>query len=143
MLSGNMIRKSRVYAICERSGDVQVGSVFSFVVIAAPNSFRSLPDTAVVCCGRDSSGWPLFRTVDGRYYFSLTGGYGEEDGILYGLDVGLYYDFGHPTDEANILEECAAQVGTYHSFCGALAYGDRKRKLDRIAAVMREKVMQQ
>ena len=74
----------------------------------------------------------LFRSLDERYYFSLRNGWGVKDSTLYGLEVGLYFDFGHPTTQESLSDECENALGSYHTWGGALAYYHRKAILDKI-----------
>ena len=94
MLSNSIIRKNRIYSICERSGDILTGDTFQGVRLAENDKFESIPaDAVVICCGKIEDDELLFRTVDGRYYFSLRVGWGSEVGVLYGLSQGIFFDF--------------------------------------------------
>ena len=137
MLSKAITEKKRIYAICEKSGDIRADAVFHGVRIADPTTFDRIPErSAVICCGSISDSELLFRTEDGRCYFSVCDGWGEEDGVLYGLHTGLFYDFGHPTTVETIFDECEANVGTYTTFVGCMAYHQRKSVLKTISSVM-------
>lgn len=138
MLSKTITQSNRIYAICQSSGDIRPGADFHGVSVAKSGSTDALPANAqIVCCGKVSDSELLFRTEDGRYYFSIRDGWGEENGRLYGLRHGIFYDFQHPTAAETILAECAANIGTYHSWGGAMAYQGRKRTLDVIRSVMK------
>ncbi len=139
MLSNSLIWKSRVYSICARSGEILTGDTFKGVRLADNDRFDSLPaDAVVICCGKIKDDELLFRTVDGRYYFSLCDGCGSESGVLYGLSRGFLFDFKHPTTNETILSECQSNLGTYHTWAGAMAYQSRKLTLDSIATVIRK-----
>ena len=141
MLSNSLIRKSRVYSICARSGDVLKGDTFQGVRLAEGDKFDSLPsDSVVICCGNIKDDELLFRTLDGRYYFSLRDGWGSERGVLYGLSRGIFFDFKHPTTDETIISECQSNLGTYHTWAGAMAYRSRKHMLDAIATVINKEV---
>ena len=138
MLSNSIIRKNRIYSICERSGDILTGDTFQDVRLAENDQFESIPaDAVVICCGKIEDDELLFRTVDGRYYFSLRDGWGSEDGVLYGLSQGIFFDFRHPTTDETILSECQSNLGTYHTWGGDMAYQSRKHALDSLAAVLK------
>ena len=137
MLSQTTVWKNHVYAVCERSGDIHPGELFQGVELAERHPFYPIPrGEAVVCCGRLNRDDPLFHSQDGRIYFSLCGGWGKERGFLYGLSVGLYFDFGHPTSHDTILDDCRASLGNHNTYGAAMAYQHRKPILDAIAAVM-------
>lgn len=139
MLSNSLIWKSRVYSICARSGEILTGDTFKGVRLADNDRFDSVPaDAVVICCGKIKDDELLFRTVDGRYYFSLCDGCGSESGVLYGLSRGILFDFKHPTTNETILSECQSNLGTYHTWAGAMAYQSRKLTLDSIATVIRK-----
>ena len=136
MLTQSNLRKKHIYTVCEKSGDILQGAVFKGVRLADRDTSVSVPpDATIVCCGKLSEDEMLFRTEDGRYYFSLCDGWGEEDGVLYGLSQGMCFDFKHPTAAENILAECDAALGTYCTWGGAMAYQYRKHVLDAIRSV--------
>lgn len=59
--------------------------------------FRTLDENVTIeCCAKISDNEILFRSKDGQYYFSLCDGWGEENGTLYGLKLGIFHDFKHP-----------------------------------------------
>ncbi len=139
MLSNTLVRKNKIYSICVRSGNIQAGETFNGICLADTDSFSSvIEDAPVVCCGQIKDDELLFRTIGGRYYFSLRDGWGYEDGTLYGLSRGLFFDFKHPTYDETILSECEANLGTYHTWGGAMAYQARKHTLDTIAAILKK-----
>ena len=137
MLSQKLLAKSHTYAVCGRSGDIEVGDTFIDVRFADAGPSRDVSGIAVVCCGKVSDDEMLFRSEDGRYYFSVSDGWGEEDGVLYGISRGLFFDFGHPTSEETILAECESALGEYHSWAGAMAHQSKKWTLEMIVGVMR------
>ena len=135
MLSQTLTLKKRIFSICERSGDILPGAAFRGVRFGDGDG--SIPeDASVVCCGRISGDALLFRTEDGRIYFSVCDGWGEEDGMLYGMQMGFSFDFRHPTAVETLPAECDAALGTYSTWGGAMAYQARKRTLDVIRSVM-------
>ena len=137
MLSKSLIRKNCVCSICEKSEDILPGEIFTGVRLADRDEFNSIPAVVtVVCCGKINNHELLFRTGNGRFYFSVRDGWGEEDGVLYGLRQGFCHDFKHPTTAETIIEECDAAVGTYHTWGGAMAYQSRKHTLDVIRSVV-------
>lgn len=137
MLSNSLDFKKRIYSICEKSGEIVSGEVLSGVIFAEPNSFHSIPTgIKIICCGKVSESELLFRTENGQYYFSVCDGWGENNGILYGIRQGIYYNFNYPTTVDTITSECDAVLGTYHSWGGALAYRARKNTLNIIRCVM-------
>lgn len=137
MLSNSLDFKKRVYSICEKSGDIVSGEVLSGVLFAESNSFNSIPaEMKIICRGKVTESELLFCTENGQYYFSVCDGWGENNGILYGIRQGIYYNFDHPTTVDTITFECDAALGTYHSWGGSLAYHARKNTLNIIRCVM-------
>ena len=140
MLSQKLTEKIRIYKICERSGDIEVGDTFTGVRAAEPSQYRDIIGIDVVCCGKVSEDELLFRAEDGRFYFSVKDGWGEEDGVLYVIKRGLFFDFEHPTSDETILAECEKALGEYHSWAGAMAHQSKKLTLEKIVGVMRRTV---
>lgn len=137
MVSKNITEKIRIYDICKNSGDIRPDETFRGIIIAHQGSFDTIStNTKIVCCGKVSDNELLLRTEDGRYYFSIYDGWGEEHGILYGLRFGIFFDFKHPTTTDIILAECEANIGSYRTWGGAMAYQVRKHTLDVICSVM-------
>lgn len=137
MLSQELLAKIHTYTVCERSGEIEVGDTFISVRFADVAPSCDVSGIAVVCCGKVSDDELLFRSEDGQYYFSVRDGWGEKDGVLYGISRGIFFDFGHPTSDETILAECESALGEYHSWAGALAYQSKKHTLEKIAEVMR------
>ena len=140
MLSQKIIRKKHIYSICEKSAEINPNDVFKKVIIADSNKDCIIPDeVGIECCGNVNDEEMLFRSSDGRYYFSLKDGWGTESGVLYGITRGLYFDFQHPTTDQTILSECL--TGHYRSWSGAMAFQGKKRTLETIKSVMEKKAV--
>ena len=137
MLSQKLLAKIHTYAVCERSGDIEVGDTFIDVRFADVGPSCDVSGIAVVCCGKVYDDELLFRSEDGQYYFSVRDGWGEENRVLYGISRGIFFDFGHPTSEETILAECENALGEYHSWAGAMAHQSKKWTLETIVGVMR------
>ncbi len=139
MLSESAIERKRIYEICEQSGEIEPGDTFCGLVTAQDISIMMtpMPREKLICCGKISDDELLFRTDDGRWYFSLCGGWGSSDGMLYGLYVGIRYNFKHSTTPGTVIEECEAARGTYNSWAGAMAWQARQQTLDKIISVMK------
>ena len=140
MISDAILRKNRITDICERSREISPGSLFDSVEFAEdPLRFAVPASEKVVCVGSVSDDETLFRTADGRYRFSSVGGCGSKDGRLYCVALGFFYDFGHPTDDVSIVDECSAIIRNtyYHSACGALEYAWKREALNKIIKVQR------
>ena len=138
MLSQKIIKKKRIYSICEKSAEINPNEVFKKVIIADGDSI--VPDeVSIVCCGNVNDEEMLFRSSDGRYYFSIKDGWGTESGVLYGITKGLYFDFQHPTTDQTILSEYL--TGYYRSWSGAMAFQGKKRALETIKSVMEKKAV--
>ena len=134
-MSQKSLNEKAIADICRKSAKIKVGDSFRAVMLAEEDLLCPLPKGKVVFCGRTDEE-ALFRSEDGRYYFSLIGGYGCEKGTLYGLEIGLYHDFKHPTDPLSLAEECASQLGSYSTWGGAMAYQFRKRTMKIIRDVV-------
>ena len=136
MLSKKLLDKQKTISICLNSKEINTGDVFRCVKVITDDPSALPQKTPVVCCGTVTTEEMLFRTEDGRYYFSLVDGWGAEKEVLYGLNIGLFYDFMHPTEVSSIAEECKTALGTYTTWGGAMAYNFRKRTLQRIKEVI-------
>ena len=140
MLSNKLKRERKIVSICEESRDFHVGDTFKKVVFADDDDEQIKTNIGIYYCGKVSGDEALFRTGDGRVYFSICNGWGEKDGILYGLEQGFFFDFGHSTTEETTLTECKNSLGTYSTWGGAMAFQSRKGTLDTIAKVMKMKL---
>ena len=137
MLSQKIIRARQIYAVCESSKEIKPGDVFKDVKFIDQNEEILPGQCRIICCGEISKDEMLFRSSDGRFYFSIKDGWGAESDILYGITKGLYFDFQHPTTDQTILSECESHLGTYKSWAGAMAFQARKHTLEKISEVMK------
>ena len=143
MLSNKLKMEGKIYSVCKKSGSITAGQTLKGIRLADEDGmedYSALTYANTVCCGKVSGDEILFRTEDGRYYFSVCDGWGEENGVLYGIELGIFYDFGHPTSVENIPTECriALESCTYNSWAGAMAAHTKKEELEDIGRVMRK-----
>ena len=136
MLSQKIKRKKDVISICESSGDIKRGD--SFVGIRFANQDDDFADLfdSIICCGKVRDDELLFRSGDGRYYFSIKDGWGEQNGVLYGLKRGICFDFNQQTTENDVIAECESFKDTYHTWGGAMLYHSKKTTLDTIVSTL-------
>lgn len=151
MLAKSIIQRNRVTAVCERSGDIRPGEIFQGIIMAQRDDrLASLPVRArIVCCGKVSDEELLFRTEDGRCYFSVLDGWGSrnvsqngsENRALYALRIGLFHQFGRPTTAETLPAACEEALRLYRNRIGswitAMIYDARKRTLEKILSVMK------
>jgi hypothetical protein len=137
MLSKRIIRKNRIFDICKNSGTIKPGELFDRVELIESRNSSVIEQTKVVCCGSIGDEEMLFRSVDGRYYFSITDGWGREGSNLYGIKEGFFVDFTRPTTQDTIAKECKTRIDSldYNSCAGALAYNAKKSALLKIVYV--------
>ncbi len=130
MLSESIRRKNLVYAVCEASPEIKEGNVFTGVVIGNYGLFPKVPeDTKVVCQGLVKEDAMEFRSEDGRYYLVVEDGWGEKDGVFYGISARYVADLGSPTDTSSIAEEYKKRGYKYGSFAGMLKFKQEQREL--------------
>ena len=134
MLSHTLSKQVKIFEICRKSPKIRPGDTFSGVIVSDDDLDFNFK-TTVICCGKINRDEMLFKTEDGRYYFSLTGGWGTEKGILYGIETEFCFDFKHPTDPSALEQECQNALGTYSTWGGAMAYSFRKNRLETIKKV--------
>ena len=134
--------RNRIYEICENSDEIIPGDTFKGLVTIEDitHVMTPMPKEKLICCGRISDDEMLFRTDDGRWYFSIRDGWGTFDNKLYGLRVGMRYNFKHPTTHETIIDECEAARGTYNSWAGAMVWHARGQTLDKIISVMKREM---
>ncbi len=107
MLTEKTAMKNSIENVCAESGDVAPGERFRSAVTAEDLSFPEIPGEAeIVCCGKVSGDEMLFRTEDGRIYFSVRDGWGGKDGILYGMTPGFRFDLGCTTNRKTLQARC-------------------------------------
>jgi len=114
MLTNSVNERKFIYSVCKTTGDISCGEVFEIIRIANEWDVRfgyhtPIPRTKIICCGDLNANQKLFRTANGQYYFGIADGWGAKDGILYGMCIGFFYDFGHPMTFEAILAECDAK----------------------------------
>lgn len=138
MLTNLVKDREYIYSVCRSTDDISCGAVFQNFKIADDEGTRinTIPKTNIICCGNLNENQKLFRTEDGRYYFGLTDGWGSEEGTLFGIRLGLFYDFGHPTTFEAALNECDS-LGTYSSWAGAMKYHHDKSMLKLLRPVIK------
>lgn len=134
MLSQKIIKKKRILLICDKSAGIRSGDSFKGVELIDPCCGFISEQTNVICCGSINEEELLFRSDDGRYYFSVKDGWGAEDNKLYGVTTGFFMDFMHPAKENTIISECRSCLDNYkyNSWTGALAYNVRKNTITKI-----------
>ena len=134
MLSQKIIKKKRILLICDKSVGIRSGDSFKGVELIDPYLDFISEQTNVICYGSINEEEMLFRSDDGRYYFSVKDGWGVEDNKLYGVTTGFFMDFMHSTAEDTIISECRSCLDSYNynSWAGALAYNVRKNTIIKI-----------
>lgn len=89
MLSEKLITEEKIKAICKKDRTIfQKGAVFDKITVlnSAPcGSMLCGPVTFLGCTDRYEM---LFTSGNGRYYFTVRGGWGVEDNCLYALSIG-------------------------------------------------------
>ena len=137
MIARKILQEQNTISICAESVQIQPGDRFAGVSDdALLQKTNGAVLTDVLCCGAVNEDEMLFSAESGRYYFSFRNGWGVKDMILYGLELGLFFDFGHPTTKDNISEECRRCYGSYSTWGGAMAAHHRRSILDTIASVV-------
>ncbi len=128
--------------ICRISEKVNPGDSFDGCIVSSEDSALPQKDEKIICCGKISDDEMMFRTEDGRLFFSLQGNWGCRDGILYGTYFSVMHDFKRPTKPENIVDECIADRDAYDHvdddplIC-ALVLMSHRNKLFDIITVMR------
>ena len=140
MLSPNLKEKNHIFSICEKSGDIQPGTVFRSIRIADPDDKLPIPlGSMIVCIGRLADDEMLFSAANGRYYFSIVDGWGKQNHTLYGLEIGECYDLKHSTTIESAIDEFEMKAKpTYTTWCGAMAYGARIGTIKRILCILKK-----
>ena len=88
-------------------------------IVGDDSTAEKLAGKDIICCG-DTEGIiaeeneKVFRSTDGRYYFTICDGWGSEDDTLYGLGIQIFHDSGHPTTPESALAECTVKP-EYHT----------------------------
>lgn len=131
MLSNYLKEKNIIYSICENSEDISPNTVFKAVKIAKNNDqTEKLKGRNIILCGNINEREKIFRTEDGRYYFSICEGWGIEGDTLYGLEINIFFDFGHSTTLQSALAECRNIKPSCSTWGGAMSFYARKSQVD-------------
>lgn len=138
MLSEKIISKNYILFICAESDDIRPGDSFKSVEFIDRSRGFVPEQNDIICCGNISEEEMLFRSGDGRYYFSVKDGWGTKENKLYGIEKGFYIDFYHSTNEKTVLSECKSRIDgcTYNSWMGAMANYMKKDALNKVISVM-------
>lgn len=146
MLAKRIINERQVYSICEKSIEIKVGDMFKTVVFSDQfDNEHFVPlQKGIICCGNIREEEMLFCSDDGVCYFSIIDGWGVEDGILYGLNKGMFFKFPHPTTFETIVSDCEEQIKNLNKLparCGqfaAMARAEQKKCLGEIESIMKK-----
>ena len=116
MVANHIQKKYEVFTNCREHRNPRRGELFRrFETAEGTTSADMIPGKRQICCvGPVDESSILFRTVDGRYYFALEDGWGVKGDTLYGLELGMHFDFGHPTKREDLAEECNRVVENCH-----------------------------
>lgn len=137
MIAKKFLLEQNTIRICAESEPIRPGDRFAGVSNAALlQKVNGAILTDILCCGTVNEDEMLFSAESGRYYFSFRNGWGVKDMKLYGMELGLFFDFKHPTTNENISEECMRNYGSYSTWGGAMATKHRRSILDTIAFVV-------
>ena len=141
MLSEKITLRNRVLFICAVSDELRPGDSFKSVEFIDRSRGFIPEQNDIICCGNISDEEMLFRSGDGRYYFSVKDGWGAKDDKLYGVEKGFFVDFYHSTTEETVISECKTRIDAcgYNSWIGAMAFYAKKDALKKIMSVMKKK----
>lgn len=107
MLSKRKEYQDEIYEICKKSGDVNINDRFKevrfFESVLYDKTYVEIP---CVCIGKIGGSERVFLTEDKLCYFSVTAGWGENDGYLVALNQGFVFKHYTPMD----LEDLKAFV---------------------------------
>ncbi|MBQ6569022.1 MAG: hypothetical protein IJL87_02055 [Clostridia bacterium] len=137
MLSKTNRRKDYIYSICKNSEDIAVNTAFKSVELSDDEGLtEKLKGRNIICCGNVNDNEKVFKTEDGRFYFSICDGWGVANDTLYGITLGIFHDFGHSTAPKSAHAMCDIKP-TYTTFGGALKYQAKKRHLDAVKEMLK------
>ena len=116
MLSKRKEYQNEIYEICKKSGDVSINDRFKGVRFSESALYdKSYAEMPCVCIGKIGGSERVFLTDDKLCYFSVTDGWGENDGYLVALNQGfvLRHDISMDLEE---LKEFVADPPEAHGF---------------------------
>ena len=143
MLANDFKKYEMMRIICAKSADVAAGQEFSGCVFAHENSGTApLKGKKVVCVGKIGDGERVFRTIDGKAYFSVTCGWGEKDGVLCGLSRGFCLPLAAPVTKPEDLQTLLDEPARPASFASALKEQARRSAIKKIIYAMKDAKMQ-
>lgn len=92
MLSKRKEYQNEIYEICQKSGDVSINDRFRGVRFSESALYdKSYAEMPCVCIGKIGGSERVFLTDDKLCYFSVTDGWGENDGYLVALNQGFVF----------------------------------------------------
>lgn len=104
MLEEKYIIEEKIKSICKKdSSFLQKGTVFDKITVLESGFYGSMLCGPVVFLGRTKRWEMLFSSGNGRYYFTVCGGWGVEDNCLYAMSIGeIRRDFKKPVTVKDI-----------------------------------------
>ena len=102
MLSKEKIFEQTIYEICKNSPDIKVGDRFKGILVK--DDYFDLAKKPCTCIGKIGDTERVLRSDDMLFYFSVTDGWGENDGFLAALGKGFVLRFDAPTDLDGLRE---------------------------------------
>ena len=104
MLEEKYIAEEKIKSICKKdSSFLQKGTVFDKITVLESGFCGSMLCGPVVFLGRTERWEMLFSSGNGRYYFTVRGGWGVEDNCLYAMSIGeIRRDFKKPVTVKDI-----------------------------------------
>ena len=125
MLSGKLIMQEKIAEICRRDKTrLAAGMTFDKIMVSEPGFYSAMLCGTVTFLGQTDSGEMLFCSGNGRYYFTLRGGWGVEGNCLYALSIGaIRRDFKKPVTIEEIefgVNNPQEPKGIYSALAGAM-----------------------
>ncbi len=97
-----------------------------------------LSSDSFYCHGISNGEELLLSTSDNRYYFTIKDGWGAVKDHLYAISIGMCIDFKTPTSTEDMEQILSQQMNPKSTF-GAIAENGKRKKIQKILSILKEK----
>lgn len=123
MMSKRKMYESKIYTICQTSGDVNINDRFNGVkFMLSVFHAEYYAKTPCICIGKIGDSERVFVTEDKLCYFSVTDGWGVNDGYIFALNLGFEFKHDKPMGIYEI-KEFVANTPEAHGFTSHMKKG--------------------
>ena len=141
MLAKDRMEELAILEICKNSGDIDVGDCFIGIDERCMNGYsKTFLSKPCYCIGKVDDKKRIFVTENKRCYFTVSGGWGEKDGVLtfVHLDNDLCFDYPTGINELRNYVDNIPDIPNRQSWTGAMINSSKKRMANMYLKALQE-----